>query len=221
MRRNSPVGSRGKVVRSGPADCVASSASADSSDARSAAALKRSPPAGRAEHVAVVHERFAVGAQPFLAAVLHRGKQAARAQLRRHGMARLREALRVGAADRDQQEARGHAAAHLLEQELLRGARRRRQEGAEVGDHAGARELPAAQHAEPGARWRPRAAAAYFPSCRMDMTELSPPLSSTSMRCSRAPAPESAIDSTWARSCASRGASCSCHAWRAPENFTR
>ena len=50
-----------------------------------------------AEDVAVVHERIAVGAQPFLAAVLHRNEKPARAQRVRERAARAGEPLLVGA----------------------------------------------------------------------------------------------------------------------------
>ena len=94
MRRSSPVGSRGKhaAQRAGRLRGELGERRFERrAQRRGAEALAA---AAGAEHVAVVHERLAVGAQPFVAAVLHRGEQAARAQLRRHGAARFARGAR-------------------------------------------------------------------------------------------------------------------------------
>jgi hypothetical protein len=221
MRRSSPVGSRGSIGAQ-RAGRLRRELGERGFQRRAQRGRAEALAARRwAEHVTVVHEGFAIGAQAFVAAVLHRREQFARAQLRSQRAARLCQPLVVCTAYRDQQDARRYAAAHLIEQELLRGRRRGRQEGTQVGDHAGVRELPAGQREEAAAKARPRGAAAYFPSCTMVMTERSPVLSSTSMRCGRAAAPETVIDSTCARTWVVRGTRCRRQASRRPENCTR
>ena len=112
--------------------------------------------------------------------------------------ARLRQRVRRGSFDRDQDQARRDPFAQLPDEQALRRRRRGRQERREVGGH----DEPAGEPDGRGAdrdgpdRDRRDGAARHRASGWIVVTERSPPASSTSMRCTRSPAPAKVTRST-------------------------
>ncbi len=146
--------------------------------------LRRKAPGrnGRAQQIAIAPQEFPVFGEPGVLAVADGGQAVLLAQRRSQPLADPRQCFGRRTLDSDQDETRHHAVAQLLDQQLLRGRRRARQEGGNVGcegcagDDCDARR----DEDEPGSH-RPFRRAAHSASPAIVITERSPCVSMISM----------------------------------------